>query len=933
MAPAGPTPRPPFSPYWHERITAEIAYAREVSRVLDGRHEACIAAAADLIRRARERDGAVAESAAREAEAELAPVGADAKRYRLLCAGHAHIDMNWMWRWDETVSITLETFRTVLQLMREYPEFRFSQSQASVYRIVEEYEPEMLEEIRARVREGRWEVTASTWVEADKNMPDGESLARHILYTRRYLGDLLGLDPDALALDFEPDTFGHSAHVPEILAAGGIRHYYHCRGAEDRGFYRWSAPSGRWVLAYQEPNWYNGAAEPSMVLFVPEFCRRHGLDTALRVYGVGDHGGGPTRRDLERLREMGSWPVFPTIAFGTYKEFFAAAEKIAARLPEARGERNFIFTGCYTSQSRIKRANRAAEAALGEAEFFGSLAAAAAGAPYPAASLAEAWRNTLFNQLHDNLPGSGTADTREYALGLWQRAMAAAGTAKARALRVLAGLSAPAPGAVTAADPDSTAEGAGVGFGVDAFRAAQCSRGQGRRRFFAVFNPSAFAREEPVEIALWDWDGDPGRLVCRDAAGRTAAHQVLADGTHDYWGHRYLRVLIRATVPPGGCRHYVLEEDETPPAVPYPADPRTESPRELVLENDLVRAVFHPGHAGLVSLLDKATGEELADPARPAGLQYVLEDDGPGMTAWVVGRRIKVEPLRENVRLIGIGRGTLRRTLAYETKVRESALRVTVALDEGRPVLHFTVEADWREIGRPGAGVPQLGFVLPFGFPCRGFRYDAPGGAVVRGPLDLDVPALSWAVPQRSDGGSRAVQLISGGGHGFRGSDDALSLTLLRSSHDPDPYPEFGRHRLVFALRLVPAGAANGDLIRAAEEFARPLSPLSLAAAGEGPAERSFFALEQGTAAVCALKAPEDGEARRAMVVRICETEGRETMAVLRFPRPVAAAVHVGLDERPLGAGEIALDGERIRLPLGAHRVATVRVEFGDDPG
>jgi alpha-mannosidase len=156
--------------------------------------------------------------------------------------------MNWMWRFDETVAATLDTFRTMLNLMEEYPEFKFSQSQASVYKIVEEFDPDMLEEIKKRIKEGRWEVTASTWVESDKNMPNGESLVRHILYTKRYLSELLGVDPGTLNIDFEPDTFGHNLNVPEILARGGVKYYYHCRGYDGHDIYRWKSPSGSSVI-------------------------------------------------------------------------------------------------------------------------------------------------------------------------------------------------------------------------------------------------------------------------------------------------------------------------------------------------------------------------------------------------------------------------------------------------------------------------------------------------------------------------------------------------------------------------------------------------------------------------------------------------------------------------------------------------------------
>ena len=146
----------------------------------------------------------------------------------------------------------LSLIHILLDLMDEYPEFKFSQSQASTYKIVEDYgPPHMLERIAQRAQEGRWEPTTATWVEADKNTPNAESMARHLLYTRRYISKLLGIDGKKLQLDFEPDTFGHSANLPEILSAGGVRYYYHCRGDERTNLYRWRGLSGAEVLCYR----------------------------------------------------------------------------------------------------------------------------------------------------------------------------------------------------------------------------------------------------------------------------------------------------------------------------------------------------------------------------------------------------------------------------------------------------------------------------------------------------------------------------------------------------------------------------------------------------------------------------------------------------------------------------------------------------------
>ena len=181
--------------YWSKRILAQLRYAVELNQTLDGKYDKVLNNIIEFLAAAAEEDGVIAAAAARM-QNKCCSLCQRAKKYQMICAAHAHIDMNWM-RWEETVAIVLDTFRTILSLMDEYDEFTFSQSQASVYRIVEEHDPAMLEEIKKRIREGRWEVTAATWVEADKNLSGGESQARHLLYTRRILSEMLDLNRTA----------------------------------------------------------------------------------------------------------------------------------------------------------------------------------------------------------------------------------------------------------------------------------------------------------------------------------------------------------------------------------------------------------------------------------------------------------------------------------------------------------------------------------------------------------------------------------------------------------------------------------------------------------------------------------------------------------------------------------------------------------------
>ena len=184
----------------------------------------------------------------------------------------------------------------------------------------------------------------------------------------------MDIDPSSLNFDYEPDTFGHNINVPEVLCDGGVKYYYHCRGFEKHVLYNWKAPSGRQILVFREPTWYNWPMSGHCALRVPEFCKKHGINSMLRVYGVGDHGGGPTRRDIEKIIDMNKWPIFPEFKFGTYDEFYRLAEQNRDAYPVVEGELNVVFDGCYTTQTRQKKGNRISEKLLVEAESASALA-------------------------------------------------------------------------------------------------------------------------------------------------------------------------------------------------------------------------------------------------------------------------------------------------------------------------------------------------------------------------------------------------------------------------------------------------------------------------------------------------------------------------------------------------------------------------------
>lgn len=925
-----------------ERVQAELQFANRLLTLYPEQAadwQARIVEAGRLVDEGLQRAAVDVAALTTQAEAVLAPIGVQAKTYTLLCVSHAHIDMNWMWSWPETVAVTNDTFQTMLALMDEFPDFIYSQSQASTYALIERYNPELFEAIRARVREGRWEVTASQWVEGDKNMASGESQSRHLLYARAYFADRFGLRPEDVQVDFEPDTFGHPATLPTLLARGGVRYYYHCRGSHGPHLYWWVGPDGSRLLAYNDVVWYMATVGPQIADPLPAYAQATGQRFMPVLYGVGDHGGGPTRRDLRRIGELDTWPIYPRVVFSSLHGYFRQAEAQAHDLPQVRGERNFVFTGCYTSQARQKWANRHGENLLYAAEAAATVGSRAAGVPYPHHNLDEAWRDLLFDQFHDILPGSGTRDTRHYALGRAQESQAAAGMARSNALRALCARIDTAGVCGAAAEPgadedEDRALGAGVGYATGAGGESAFSFGRGGARAFVAFNPLPYPRRDVVEVKLWDAGLDPAQLVVESAEGAPQPVQALDEGR--FWGHSYRTLAFPVETPALGYRVYCLSDRlaELGPAPAGNPDPwagmggswRCIQPPDRVLENEFLRAQIDPASGGLASLVDKRSGREWVPEGQLSGvLRYCLEAN-EGMTAWVIGAFQSCTDLLQGGTLKKVLTGPHVQRFRWTGQAHDSKIEMEITLRAGAPCLEYRLRVDWREIG-DREHTPHLRVRFPLAVTDGRPRYEIPFGAIRR---DLnageEVPALRWADFSEPDGAG--VTLANRSKYGFSLDGQALSMTLLRASSDPDPLPDLGEHVIEWALVPHGAGWTVSQAMQAGEELNVPLVTMSCGAhGGDLPAALSFLHLEPENVRLAALKESQDGAA---IVLRLVEVAGADTAVRVTLAPALApagaAAVEVDTLERPVEGGTARLEGQTLTVRVPAFGIAAVRV-------
>ncbi len=393
---------------WHLRLDLEI--------LLDllGEHPVCNRRNAQIVAACRAAFDAYAENPANAAPARaaLAPVlktPACASAMTVTGIGHAHIDTGWLWPVRETIRKCARTFASQLELIEKYPGYVFGASTPQHYAFVKRHYPELYEKIKAAVAAGSWEPLGGMWVEADCNLPNGESLVRQFLHGKNFFMDEFGFDVKNLWI---PDVFGYSAALPQIIRRSGCNTFltqklsWNETNRFPRNTFRWRGIDGTEILTHFPPeDTYNAVVEPSALAAAEaKFTENDILDEFMSLFGIGDGGGGPKEEYLERALRLADIEGSPKFRFGRADRFFERLAECADRLAVWSGELYFeCHRGTLTTQARTKRNNRRLEELLVAVEFFAGLQP---DETYPAAELDRLWKVLLLNQFHDIIPGS-----------------------------------------------------------------------------------------------------------------------------------------------------------------------------------------------------------------------------------------------------------------------------------------------------------------------------------------------------------------------------------------------------------------------------------------------------------------------------------------------------------------------------------------------
>lgn len=786
--------------------------------------------------------------------------------------GHAHLDPVWLWPWQEGYQEARATFWSAIHRMEEYPDFVFTSDQVVLFSWVEESDPELFERIRARVRDGRWQVVGGWWVEPDCNMPSGESFVRQGLYGQRYLREKFGV---TATVGMNADPFGHNGMLPQILRGQGMDSYCFLRPGPHESTLResafwWEAPDGSRVLAYRIPFEYcsppgdvAGQTDKSLGALNPDVV------DAMVFYGVGNHGGGPTRANIDSIHRYDRMGSFGRMVLSSPRRYFdELAERLGpaglAELPVWRDHLQQHAAGCYSAHSGIKLWQRRAQAALLAAERWGAVGALRFGLDYPREDLGRAWKQVLFNQFHDILPGSAIEPAYDDARDQLGEAVAIAKRVITRSHNVIA-------------------RQVGIPF-------------EDNTQPVLVFNPHPWPVTSTIEL---QYGAQPSGVHVVDGDGRpTTAQRVQSVATTDDKGRA--AAAFEATVPALGYRLYRLRPGPAPVDAPEAERPAgTLRASGTLLENDLLRAEFDPATGWLTALLDKRTGIDLVAGARGEHLQ-ICQDPTDTWGHRVVSYRWPGVPMR-TVRMTLREDGPLRARLRVEREWHRSTMAEEFVLGHRSDALEVRVTLDWREQAH------LLKLCVPTAIEQPAARYEIPFGS--RGDVadGGEEPAQSWVDISGTVGGRPAgLALVNNAKHGYDvspgtegGETPSIGVTALRSPvyswHDPrrlDPdgvYSFQDQGRQSFTYLLVPHAGdwRAAGLARRAAELGAPMRAM-LESSHPGPLpDRLGFATDSGgPVMVTAVKGSEDPnpDGTADLVVRAVETTGRPARARLELP-------------------------------------------------
>jgi alpha-mannosidase len=862
---------------------AALALAEALNRATKSESAAAAIAAVhvDLDQAANQIEGPEAPFAQSmdRAHRDLAKLDPFMKGFTADAVGHAHIDVQWLWEQQESFQAAHDTWNQAVKFMDEFPDFKFSQSSAGYYREIQNAYPELFAKIQKYVKQGQWDIVGGRECEADENMISPEAHARQFLYAQRYFRQVFG---KTATVGWEPDTFGHTAQTPQIMKLGGCDAFYFCRGGKGEPLFNWEGLDGTKLLSFCSPDagaWYNMNLDNEALSHIPPYAEKSGAKDIMWVYGVGNHGGGPSRENIDQVHRWQKEPGTPSVRFRTAQEFFDRVRPDQAHLPTVSGELEGVFMGCFTTNATVKRLNRFAEADLSSSEAVASVANYLGNFPYPKDQFAKDWEKITFNQHHDTLCGSSFHWAYGQTMPDLNRVIADAKDVQRDALDYLS---------LTVKPLKKSGE------------------------TFMVFNPTGWARSG------WAAVRTPGKMV-NDRPAEVLRTPVAATAGGVEIPVRVIDPVTHAAefyatdVPAFGYRLYTIREGSATFGSTH-----LSSDHDL-LESDNLRVRFDLARGCISSLVEKSSVQEFAGPHGLAVLEDHLEKTPND--AWSLGQIVGVKPFAATSAEPLSGPGWAGIKFSYPVPDHpETVITQTFRLDDRSEKVDVDFEVNWKVVSNPREPSPLVRLAFDGAAKSPTATYQIPFGAVTRPTDGGEGPAQAWADISGPAGG---VSVIEDCKHGFSAKGSTLRMSVIRGIMGPDMLPNPGEQPLHYAIIPHVGDWRAADATRRAAELEQPLlvSTIPSDAQGIGPSEFSFAHPSDPFVVPTCLKKAEDGDG---FVIRMFESIGHPDSATLNLCASATNGTWTNFIEDPLGMA--TLRDREVKVDMRPWEIKTLRV-------
>jgi len=833
------------------------------------------------------------------------PVKTFAKEFKIFLIGNAHIDIAWLWRMRETVMVARNTYDTVMKNMDEFPELHYGQSQAVTYYWMEKQYPEIFERIKQRIKEGKWEIVGGMWVEPDCNLISGESWVRQLIFGKRYFKSRFGIDVDT---GWNPDSFGYNWNMPQIYAKSGIKRFitqkiwWNDTTVFPHFIFWWQGVDGTKLLTYFPPAAYDTAVRfPQDVVNITRYEATTGYKKALLLYGIGDHGGGPNRETLNRIRSYGKLYIAPEFIHSKSIDFLKNLETdLKTDIPTWNDELYLEYhRGTYTTQAKVKKNNRESESLLSAAEKYSSIAFIL-DKSYPSQLLEEAWKTVLTNQFHDILPGSSITPVYRDALEDY---------AKAREKIEKATINSTAK-IINQIDTSKV-----NGFPVIVMNSLSWKRTEvvsvdfplGPTEIVKVLDPSG----NPIPFELKIKDPEPGATV------RFTAYDI----------------------PPIGYAVYSIEKKESTGGgtekvdVPVPVT----SDDFIQMENKFFVLKINKKSGNISSLIDKRLNKEFIQSGKEGNVLQVHEDRPQNWDAWDIGytgrnweinkaesvELVENTPIRQVVKIektfLGFTKGREAPTETFPSSFFTQYITLYRDIDR----IDIKTDADWWEDHL------LLKAAFPVTISSDFATYEIPFASIKRTTkfetlwekARYEVSAHRWADLSDNTAG---VSLLNNCKYGYDIHGNVMRITLLRSPTWPDPGADRGKHTFTYSIYTHPGTVNDGKTIQRGQELNIPLyTVLTGNRPGVLPTSYSFFALDSKNVILETLKKAEDDNS---IIIRMYESMGQDSATQVELFKQPVKIFETDLMENTLK--ELSVTGKTIPLTFKKFEIKTLKVVF-----